>query len=253
MIKFFRKIRQNLLTENKTGKYFKYAFGEIILVVIGILIALGINNWNENRVLKNSAEQTLLVIGQNIEDDLIQLQEQKSFMDSLLYHTTDLNQQFQTNKNINDRTILYLIELNFERRIAINGNTFQTLNDNGEFSSLDKEIQKYLTAYYFSIEKAKEREQITNDFIQQNYQPYFLKEYNSSMMDKNNSWQNMKEYLKNDPRNAESLNNDTFLNDRYLESLVFSRHYQIKLQRERYIEAIEQGEKVLDYLEMEYN
>ncbi len=35
--------------ENKTGKYFKYAIGEIILVVIGILIALGINNWNEHR------------------------------------------------------------------------------------------------------------------------------------------------------------------------------------------------------------
>ncbi|MFC3880480.1 DUF6090 family protein [Algoriphagus namhaensis] len=49
MIKFFRKIRQNLLLENKTGKYFKYAIGEIVLVVIGILIALQINNWNENR------------------------------------------------------------------------------------------------------------------------------------------------------------------------------------------------------------
>jgi len=48
MIKFFRKIRQNLLRENKTGKYFKYAIGEITLVVIGILIALQINNWNEN-------------------------------------------------------------------------------------------------------------------------------------------------------------------------------------------------------------
>jgi len=53
MIKFFRKIRQNLLIENKTGKYFKYAIGEIILVVIGILIALQINNWNENRKHKN--------------------------------------------------------------------------------------------------------------------------------------------------------------------------------------------------------
>ncbi len=49
MIKFFRKIRQNLLSERKTGKYFKYAIGEIILVVIGILIALQINNWNEKR------------------------------------------------------------------------------------------------------------------------------------------------------------------------------------------------------------
>jgi hypothetical protein len=49
MIKFFRKIRRNLLSEGKTTKYFKYAIGEIVLVVIGILIALQINNWNENR------------------------------------------------------------------------------------------------------------------------------------------------------------------------------------------------------------
>ena len=53
MIKFFRHIRKNLLMENKTGKYFKYAIGEIILVVIGILIALQVNNWNETRKLIN--------------------------------------------------------------------------------------------------------------------------------------------------------------------------------------------------------
>ena len=48
MIKLFRKIRQQLLTENKFSKYLLYAVGEIVLVVIGILIALSINNWNEN-------------------------------------------------------------------------------------------------------------------------------------------------------------------------------------------------------------
>lgn len=50
MIKFFRKIRQNLLMENKTSKYLKYAIGEILLVIIGILIALQINNWNQDRL-----------------------------------------------------------------------------------------------------------------------------------------------------------------------------------------------------------
>jgi hypothetical protein len=47
MIKFFRKIRYGLMNQNKTTKYLKYAIGEIVLVVIGILIALQINNWNE--------------------------------------------------------------------------------------------------------------------------------------------------------------------------------------------------------------
>ena len=59
MIKFFRKIRQNLITENKTGKYFKYAIGEILLVVIGILIAIQLNNLNET---KTQILKTQLVI-----------------------------------------------------------------------------------------------------------------------------------------------------------------------------------------------
>lgn len=48
MFKFFRRIRQNLLSENKFSKYLLYAIGEILLVVVGILLALQINNWNEN-------------------------------------------------------------------------------------------------------------------------------------------------------------------------------------------------------------
>jgi uncharacterized membrane-anchored protein YhcB (DUF1043 family) len=53
MIKFFRKIRQKLFSENKFSKYLIYAIGEIILVVIGILIALSINTWNQNRLNSN--------------------------------------------------------------------------------------------------------------------------------------------------------------------------------------------------------
>jgi hypothetical protein len=59
MIKFFRHIRKSYFIENKTGKYFKYAIGEIILVVLGILIALQINNWNE-RKKESLKEQTFL-------------------------------------------------------------------------------------------------------------------------------------------------------------------------------------------------
>lgn len=57
MIKFFRKIRQNMIKENKVSKYFLYAMGEIVLVVIGILIALQINSKKEeinNRIVEQS-------------------------------------------------------------------------------------------------------------------------------------------------------------------------------------------------------
>lgn len=60
MIKFFRKIRQKLLSENKFSKYLIYAIGEIILVVIGILIALQINNLNESNKSTNSENKALL-------------------------------------------------------------------------------------------------------------------------------------------------------------------------------------------------
>jgi hypothetical protein len=61
MIKFFRKIRKRLLSENSFGRYLMYAIGEIVLVVIGILIALQINNWNEQK--KKSAKEQLYLSG----------------------------------------------------------------------------------------------------------------------------------------------------------------------------------------------
>ena len=59
MITFIRKIRQRLLADNKLSKYFVYATGEIVLVVIGILIALSINNWNETK--RNSKKEFYLL------------------------------------------------------------------------------------------------------------------------------------------------------------------------------------------------
>lgn len=59
MIPFFRKIRKKMANDNKPLKYMRYAFGEIILVVIGILIALSINNWNEDQRNKKSEKYYL--------------------------------------------------------------------------------------------------------------------------------------------------------------------------------------------------
>lgn len=71
MIKFFRNIRKTLLMQNKMSKYLKYAIGEIVLVVIGILIALQINNWNEQRKEDKMGVQFLKGIQSDLEKDII--------------------------------------------------------------------------------------------------------------------------------------------------------------------------------------
>lgn len=73
MIKFFRRTRYNLLTNRKTGKYLKYAVGEIILVVIGILLALQINNWNENRKEQKELKSIYQEIVFDLDNDIKEL------------------------------------------------------------------------------------------------------------------------------------------------------------------------------------
>ncbi|RNC92079.1 MAG: hypothetical protein ED555_02935 [Allomuricauda sp.] len=82
MIKFFRRIRHTLLSENRFSKYLIYALGEIILVVIGILLALQINTWNEARKDKAVGDQYLADIRQDLENDLDQM---KGIMTAISY------------------------------------------------------------------------------------------------------------------------------------------------------------------------
>ena len=76
MIKFFRSIRKNMIKENRTSKYLLYAIGEIVLVVIGILIALSINNWNEEQKENNQKLFILNKLGVDIKTDIFTIKEE---------------------------------------------------------------------------------------------------------------------------------------------------------------------------------
>ena len=106
MIKLFRHIRKSLLMENKTSKYFKYAIGEIVLVVIGILIALQINNWNEKRQNKLKVNNLLQKIQSNLKSDLSEINAITNFYatkDSLMHLVLDnkLTEEDYQNPNSN--------------------------------------------------------------------------------------------------------------------------------------------------------
>lgn len=70
MIVFFRRFRKRLAAENKPIQYLRYAIGEIVLVVIGILIALQIHNWNETKTLTKKEITILKEIKKNLQNDL---------------------------------------------------------------------------------------------------------------------------------------------------------------------------------------
>ncbi len=111
MIKFFRNIRQKLLIEGKTGNYLKYAIGEIVLVVIGILIALQVNNWN-GKLEEKQIEQRLLIslkkeIATNIDHFIYII----DFHNNSRLMTIELLKEFgNSNRNINEIILDSLVE-----------------------------------------------------------------------------------------------------------------------------------------------
>ncbi len=121
MIKFFRKIRYDLMNQNKTTKYFKYAIGEIILVVIGILIALQINNWNENRLKQ---EQLISVYERTLTDIENDVQELSVNLD---YYT---GIEYIFKRVINDSITPDLFDVGLSRILTTNAVT-TTLNTTG--------------------------------------------------------------------------------------------------------------------------
>ena len=83
MIKIFRKIRKKMLTKSNFSKYLIYAVGEIVLVVIGILIALAINEWNNNQKIKSEEIATLKKLVQDLESDKIRFHKNIEFYTEL--------------------------------------------------------------------------------------------------------------------------------------------------------------------------
>jgi hypothetical protein len=145
MIKFFRKIRQKLLSENKFSKYMIYAIGEITLVVIGILIALGINNWNENRKTDSIKQSYYSQIIFDLDKETKNIEERVMYLDSGI---TSVDHYFELMKTPNLKTTQILDELQKVRftfdYIAFNTNTIESLESTGDIKLIPEKIRNSL-------------------------------------------------------------------------------------------------------------
>ncbi|MDV7140800.1 DUF6090 family protein [Maribacter sp. TH_r10] len=143
MIKFFRKIRQNLLLEGNIGKYLKYAIGEIILVVLGILIALQLNNLNDERKTENVRQVYYKQLLQDFENDKAYIKEHSSKIDSNMV-------KIRAFKEIYNQPNLPIIEIvsatgNLDWRlynVQFKTNTIHTLQNTGDIKLIPPTIRE---------------------------------------------------------------------------------------------------------------
>ncbi|WMI67776.1 DUF6090 family protein [Mangrovimonas sp. YM274] len=152
MIKFFRKTRYNLMLQNNTTKYLKYAIGEIILVVIGILIALSINNWNQNRIERKKEKQIIKELVVDLEDQSKVLATYIEVESSFYQNGRDLLKYFSANQTFYGADSIYGKLNSLASRQTFNpiNTTFQELIATGTIGILKDETTKRKIIQYYN-------------------------------------------------------------------------------------------------------
>ena len=156
MINFLRKIRHELLYKNKFSKYLIYAIGEIILVVIGILIALQINNWNETKKLIQKEEKVLQQFKNELNDDLSILDDIIAYNKFVINSCNELIHHLENDLPYNDSLSLFFDRWASPNVLEFNSSTYQNLTTTGPELIRNEELRKdILKLYNFSYKKAK--------------------------------------------------------------------------------------------------
>jgi len=168
MIKFFRKIRQNLLTENKFSKYLLYAIGEIMLVVIGILIALQLNNLNEIKKNKGYERDYLLRIKTDLKKDITEL-EGHFRADTLKLNSATIIGRILNSDTIeaNPEIILNNFFVNFRLNWFEGKNVvFDEMKSSGKISLIVSDsLRNKIQNYYRLFEEVIKQENLNISFI----------------------------------------------------------------------------------------
>ena len=219
MIKFFRKIRQQLLTENKFSKYILYAIGEIVLVIIGILIALAIN---ENAKDRNNVElRDLYIIQLNDEANrnIKQLTDYKNNVNEMIKDVDTLI-QLLTNKDYDNpklsRKSIVLFNSNEFYPITI---TYDNLKSSGDLKLFDDlDLRNSISEPYETFNVIKTVESIDNTGIINYFENFLISNVRFWDMTENS-----KSYAK----------------ETYFQNMVLTRSVTLRQNRDAYEKSIE--------------
>ncbi len=168
MIKFFRYIRRDLMEKNNTGKYLKYAIGEIILVVIGILIALQINNWNNNSIEQRKESHYLKNLRRDLNDQLLSIDSQIEYETKFTEAASYLITYFNNNAFAGLDSIFFskLSNLHSRKTFIINDPTLTDLLSSGNIDLIRSQgFKDKLIQYYHELGRIEKVIQNNNSFL----------------------------------------------------------------------------------------
>lgn len=173
MVNIFQKIRKQLFSKNKVSQYLLYAIGEIILVVLGILIALKINNINTNKVNEQLEVNYLSAISDNLGEDIFDLEERLA-KDSLhLTAYTQLIQAFSVDSIKSNELALKFIIHNSAVINYFNpqNSVFEEMKSSGKLNLIAGDALRFaILDYYNQSNKVVASQKVNNEYILENKQ-----------------------------------------------------------------------------------
>ena len=247
MIRFFRTIRQKLLSEGNTGKYLKYAIGEIFLVVIGILIALQVNTWNEKRKLRNESQEILKALHIEFENNREVLKDRIDYLEDANRYTKQVLSLFKSDASA-------LSQVNVDSIISMSlryGNynpansTIQELISSGKLNLIDNEALKQNIFNWLQL-----LEDTDEDFKNQDLQAITMLEV---YLSKHISFRNTIIYTFLDYGDGESelfdQNYEEIFNDLEFENLYYGKRFWNSVMIDHYKQLDRLAEEIIDQTE----
>jgi len=242
MLKFFRTIRKSLLMENKTGKYFKYAIGEIILVMIGILLALQVNAWNQTR-LDRIEEKNILANIHNefvenkvLIEDMMRIETGASIANMALMNLMGSSKEELNNHNLDSLFYESLPAAQFTSSQQSISNIVQ----NGKLNIIkDKSAIKLIYQWESIVKAVVNRETLQDDWAQNYIMPFMAKYISFKQMDNQGdfAWTGKSKLKKDYYPLFQELEYEN-----YMDNFLFLR----KKSFERYEEAVILIDKIIE-------
>ena len=177
MIKFFRKIRQQLVTENKFSRYLLYAIGEIVLVVIGILIALQINNLNESKQNQNQLMASLKFVKQNLTEDIKNLNKQIEYNENIR-KAIDISFRIIFLPEDENFTLDQIGDIVKEKDFYAVKTAFKSMETGAHFKWIDDQnLMEEIYLYYADTDKMSKMIEYNNQFTREKIEKFVYDEW----------------------------------------------------------------------------